>query len=252
MAVPAAPGAPKPPDEFDLARQRASQQNQAAVQGQRDALKRRAAAMGNVNSGAFIKQDQLAQQEGAKQLQDANEGINTAKFAEDRRIQEIKDAQAYQTSERVGSQTFASGERLGSQTYATGERVAGQKFAGNQAALDRRLATAGLTGTLDGKRTLAGTSLDSANKQTKFENDANMKTNVISTITSLKNSGIPPEAIGNILHSLGLDKLGVNLDDIIGVTTGPKPLTKAEIMAQEAAVQKKATEMKSTPIRRHR
>lgn len=216
MATPVAP-----PNEFDVARNRAAQQTNAAVQQQRDALKRRAAAIGNVNSGSFIKQDQIAAREGAKQLNDANEGINAAEQVENRRVREMKEQRDFQTAERIGSQQFATGERIGAQGFSTGERLATQKFAGQQAAMDRVLAEAGLTGTYKGKATLAGKTYENAVKQTAFENKENVKTNTAATLGNLKNLGYSEQQIGDIL-----DGLGINLKDIMGVTTAPPPAPK--------------------------
>lgn len=135
-------------EEFDLQRKKAAQQNAAAVQGQKDALKRRFSALGNVNSGAAIKQENLAVDAGQRRLADTNEGIDAAKNAEIRRRVETDEGRKFQTSERVGSQDFAAGqadlgrkfqtgERIGSQDFARGERLSGQSFASNEAQMAR-------------------------------------------------------------------------------------------------------------------
>jgi hypothetical protein len=150
------------PDEYQLARQRAQQQANAAAQGQKDALKRRFAALGSVNSGAAIKQEQLVDQNAADQVQNATQQIDAAQRAEGRRVKEVEDnrkfareerigsqdfqggqnalQRAFMTSERMGSQDFSRGERLSSQDFASGERKAGQDFASSQA--DKQMAFA--------------------------------------------------------------------------------------------------------------
>lgn len=149
-------------NQFDAQRKRAAQENTAAVQTQKDALKRRFASMGALNSGAALKQDQLTEQQGQENLAKINEGIGAQQIAEGRRQKEIADTRdfsrsereagqnfaalqaeaqrKFQTGERLGSQDFArlsaddqrrymTSERLGSQDFARGERTAGQQFA---------------------------------------------------------------------------------------------------------------------------
>jgi hypothetical protein len=96
-------------NEFEFERSRAKQQVGAQVQGQKDALKRRFAAIGSVNSGAAIKQDQLAEQAGAERLQQANEGINAAQRSEARRMNEVQQARDFARTEREAGQTFQGG-----------------------------------------------------------------------------------------------------------------------------------------------
>lgn len=163
----AAPG--QGPDEYELARQRASQQANAAAQGQKDALKRRFAALGSINSGAAIKQEQMVDEGAQNQIQSANQQIDAAQRAEGRRVKEIEDARNFQREERLGSQEFTSGmaqkqmdfsrgEREASQKFSVGERLAGQKFAEEQSRLDRAL-----------RESQFGKQMDMANRQ--FEED---------------------------------------------------------------------------------
>lgn len=112
---------PNAPNEFDLARKRAAGQANKQNQMQQDALKRRAASLGNMSGGAFIKQQQEAIRDTGQQLAQANEGIDTAQRAEVRRVNEIKEARDFSRGEREASQKFASGERDASQKFASGE-----------------------------------------------------------------------------------------------------------------------------------
>jgi hypothetical protein len=161
--------------EFDLARNRAKQQEASNLKGQKDALARRAAQLGGGPSGAFIKQEQIAGDESAKRLGQANEGIDAMQAQEQRRLNEIEQGQKFVTGERLGSQDFgaaqakigrefmtserlgsqdfsrlerlgsqdfASAERLGSQDFSRGERLEAQDFGAGQAKLARDLQSA--------------------------------------------------------------------------------------------------------------
>lgn len=130
----------QPQDEFELQRKRAQQEANAAKQQQTDALKRRFAATGMLNSGAAIQQERLANEAVDKQLSERGEAIDTAQRAEARRLAEIKEARDFAKAEREASQGFAREERLGSQgfqesmfgkqtAFQRGEREASQGFA---------------------------------------------------------------------------------------------------------------------------
>lgn len=125
------------PDEFEVARQRASQQSNAAVQSQKDAMKRRFAASGSLNSGAALKQNQLVEQEGAQRLQQANEGINAQEQGVRKQEREADKGRQFQTSERVGSQDFAAGQGKLGREFQTSERLGSQDFTAGQANTQR-------------------------------------------------------------------------------------------------------------------
>ncbi len=110
--------------QFDYERQKAAQSESTTLQGQKDALARKAAQLGGGPSGAFIKAEQQAGNDSAQRLQNANEGINQQQAAAIRDVNMTQLGQQYQTSERLGSQSFATGERLGSQTWQGGENQA--------------------------------------------------------------------------------------------------------------------------------
>lgn len=139
-------------DEFEIARKRAKQQAQANLQQRQQALKRRFAILGTGASGAALKAEERAQTAFGQELEGAEETIGAAERAEKRRIREIQEGRAFQTSERLGSQSFAGeqaalqrefarGERVAGQEFARGERVASQDFASVQAELQRKFAT---------------------------------------------------------------------------------------------------------------
>lgn len=118
---------PAEQDQFDIARKRAQQQANAAKQQQSDAIKRRFAAAGMQNSGAALKQEQLANQAVDKQLSESNEGIDAAARQENARKQEIADQRNFQKQEREASQSFASNES------AVARKAAQDQFAENLA-----------------------------------------------------------------------------------------------------------------------
>ncbi len=231
--------------QFDVARKRAANQEAANLQGQKDALARRAAQLGGGPSGAFVKQEQVASNQSAERLGQANEGIDAAQQAETRRIGEVLQGQEFARGERVGSQDFAAGqaaiqrkygttEREASQGYATGERVASQGYATGE----REASQAYATGERQAGQTFqAGESqkaIDAAFKQQEMaikaaaaegalnrdqeaqklaelkrqydeDTKVNEKVNAISTILSGHNSGLSPGAVGDLLTSLGID-----------------------------------------------
>jgi len=123
--------------EYDLARKRAQQRVTASGQEQQDALKRRFAALGGLNSGAYIKQQQLAQDRQQEQLQDANEGIDVQENAERRRLQELKEGREFQAGEAQKQREFASAESRLGREFASGESALGRRFAAEQAHLGR-------------------------------------------------------------------------------------------------------------------
>lgn len=127
--------------EFELARKRAEQQNNAQVQAQKDALKRRAAAQGNLASGSFIKQEQRVGEAGAERLQTANEAIDAAKNSELARRAEVQAGRDFARSEREAGQGFAA-EQAGLQRgFMTQERLGTQEFSAAQADLQRKYLT---------------------------------------------------------------------------------------------------------------
>lgn len=132
------------PTIYDVARKKASDQEAATLQTQRDALARRQAQTGGGVSGALIKQEGEAVNQSNQRLANTNEGITAQEGVEKQRQKEIADTRSFQTSERLGGQDFANTQRLGGQEFAanqsllgqkfaTGERLGSQDFAGSQA-----------------------------------------------------------------------------------------------------------------------
>ncbi len=108
---------------YDSQRLKAQQQEGANLQGQRDALNRRAAQLGGGPSGALIKVDQQAQDQSAQRLQSANEGINQAQNQELRGVKMTQLGQQFQTGEREAGQAFQQaqqGREFGQQSALQG------------------------------------------------------------------------------------------------------------------------------------
>jgi len=128
---------------YDLARKRAEEQNLQEGQRRKDALTRRFAQLGNLKSGARVKQEQLAETESSRNLQRANEAIDAQQAAEMARRRELllnqdfssseaEKQRGFATSERLGSQDFASGEAEKQRGFTTKERLGTQDFAFQQ------------------------------------------------------------------------------------------------------------------------
>ena len=117
-----------------------------------EALRRRFASMGALNSGAAVKTEQKTQDAGQRRLNQAYGALDINRLAEEQQMEETQKNREFATSERLGGQTFAQGERLGSQTfgaeqaniqrgYQTGERIAGQEFLSGEAGKQREYQT---------------------------------------------------------------------------------------------------------------
>lgn len=130
-----------------LSKQMERQETQQTEQ-EKEALRRRFAAMGGLGSGASIKAESLAGEAGARRLSQARMSLESERLREEQQQEELEKQRQFQKSERLGSQQFASSERLGSQQFATqqaemdrqfssSERQAQQNWAAQQALLGR-------------------------------------------------------------------------------------------------------------------
>lgn len=185
-------------DQFDLARKRAEQQNSAQVQTQQDALKRRFAAAGALNSGAAIKTQEMVAEQGNQNLQQAHEGINAQQSAENQRQKEVVEGRDFARSERLGSQEFAKGERIGSQEFgagqaelqrkwSTGERLSSQDYQSAQADITRKM-----------QESQFGRSLEAQYKQLSQDQWANEKTYELGKL-ALEKKDLLERLLGNLM-----------------------------------------------------
>lgn len=124
---------------YDILRKKAEQDVRSQQQEAQKGLTRQFARLGGIGTGAFVKQQQLAQEAGAKRLGEAQQNIEFQRLADLEQQRKIEEQRKFQTSEREASQAFASQERIGAQEFAsqqaelqrkfaTGERVAAQDF----------------------------------------------------------------------------------------------------------------------------
>jgi len=147
-------------DKFNILQKKAEQQATAQTQEQKDALKRRFAALGAQGSGEAIKLEQQAGEQGAQRLQSAREGIEFAKLDEQSRLDAEQRGRDFATSERLGSQAFGAGETALGRKFAseqaglqrgflTGERLGSQEFQSGQADTQRSFLTGERIGAQD-------------------------------------------------------------------------------------------------------
>ena len=110
------PGIP----EFGAIRRRLQGQFSQRKQEQDDALQRRFAASGMMNSGAAQKIQAQGAQELARAEADANVDVDMAESQELQRRKEIAEGRDFARSEREATQKFSTGERLGAQQFQQG------------------------------------------------------------------------------------------------------------------------------------
>lgn len=122
---------------YDLLRSRANQD--VATQGQEasSALQRRQAQLGNLNSGAAIKQQQVLGDKVAEQKQKANEGIDIAQSGEQAQLEQVKQGQEFAAGEAEKGRGFSSSERLAAQTFGSSEADKQRGFMSGESKLQR-------------------------------------------------------------------------------------------------------------------
>ena len=131
LRAPQAPGVaqPKAPlPEFAQQRQKVEQRVNADTQGQQDAMQRRFAAQGMLNSGAAIKQGNIVANQGTQNKVDAIAGVDAAEMGEQQRRQEIQDTRDFSANQAQLGRDFE-----GQQSQL------GRDFAGNESKLGRDL-----------------------------------------------------------------------------------------------------------------
>ncbi len=107
------PGQPQQPKqqlpEYEAMRRRTQQRLESEGQGQQEALQRRFAQVGNLNSGAAIKNEQALQGQIATQKEDALGQIDAQEMGEQQRRQEVQDQMAFQSGEAQKGRDFQGG-----------------------------------------------------------------------------------------------------------------------------------------------
>jgi hypothetical protein len=107
--------------KYDIMRNQVSQQAEAAGQQQESALQRRLASLGNLQSGAAIKQQQTLGQNVAQAKAQATQGIDVAQAGEEAQQAQQEKAMQFSRAEREAQQKFASGERVAGQQFVSGQ-----------------------------------------------------------------------------------------------------------------------------------
>lgn len=136
--------------EYDKIRQQTGQRFQSQGQQQTDALQRKFASLGNLKSGAAIKQEQLIQGDLNEQKEAALGQVDVQEAGEVQRRQEVQDARDFASAETLKGREFASAEALkgrefeGSQAqigrdFSSAEALKGREFAGQESALGRAM-----------------------------------------------------------------------------------------------------------------
>lgn len=166
---------------YDMLRKRAEQDVREQTQEQQRGLKRQFARLGGIGTGAFVKQQRLAQESGQKRLGEAQQNIDFQRMAELERQQQIEEQRQFQRGEREAGQQFAA-EQLGrQQEFARSERLGAQEFGATQAELQRKFARGERVAAQDFQKGLFDIEqqntlkkLDLAEKQFGMENTVNM------------------------------------------------------------------------------
>lgn len=104
--------------EFDQARNLTSQSLNSQKQGSEDAMQRRFAAMGNLNSGSYIKAAQVGDQQANEARGNAMAGIGVQEAQTRRNLQQQESQKEFQSGENA--KTFNAGQRNQFQQFKTG------------------------------------------------------------------------------------------------------------------------------------
>jgi uncharacterized lipoprotein YehR (DUF1307 family) len=137
-----APQAPKAPlPEFAAQRKKVEQRINADTQGQQDAMQRRFAAQGMLNSGAAIKQQGILANQAQQNREDALGQVDAAEMGEMARRQEIQDNRDFMSNESKLGRDFGASESALSRAFQAGESKLGRDQQGSQ--FDRTFAQQG-------------------------------------------------------------------------------------------------------------
>lgn len=130
-----------PVNQYDVARTKATENANATAQTQNDAIRRRFASLGNLNSGAAIKQQQIAADQSEKNKSDALSSINAAEATEnsgrDFQREQQKAQQDFQARESGLGRDFSGGQSAMDRALQEKMQAAGFDFTGKQGAMNR-------------------------------------------------------------------------------------------------------------------
>lgn len=124
--MPVGTTAVKESNMFDLARKRAEQRSTADAQKSTDAIQRRFASLGSLNSGSAIKAQQQAQEQAAAQREDTMEGIAAAE-AQDKA----------QKADKQADRDFAAQQAATDRGFQAEQSRIGREWQAGQSDIDR-------------------------------------------------------------------------------------------------------------------
>lgn len=202
---------------FELESKRAAQRAKTQTQEEEDALTRRFAAMGNVQSGSFIKQQQLAKERGAERLEGAEEAISGQRLAEEQRLAEAEEGRTFSRGEREAAQGFAASEAEKGRGFARGEREAGQSFLAQESKLGRKQQESQFEKTFNFSKSQASKQWSEVSRQAGID--------AAVTASNLRVQGAPQEYIDAILSAGGMQGVAKKIAE---------NKTKAEEMERQA------------------
>ena len=133
--MPQAPKAPLP--EFAAQRQKVEQRINADTQGQQDAMQRRFAAGGMLNSGAAMKQQGIVANQAQQNKTDALAGVDAAEMGEQQRRQEITDGRDFASSQAQMGRDFEGQQAQLGRDFAGSESALGRAFSAGESKLGR-------------------------------------------------------------------------------------------------------------------
>jgi hypothetical protein len=122
---------------YALASQQMRRQEQQQSEKEKEALRRRFAAQGGLGSGASIKAEQVAGQESAKRLGQAESQLEMSRLGEQARQEEIEQARAFQAGESQKGRLFAGEQSQLGRDFAGSQSQLTRDFQGEQSQLTR-------------------------------------------------------------------------------------------------------------------
>ena len=208
---------------FDLARRKAEQTEGRALQGQKDAMARRAAQLGGGPGGALLKLEQQASNASAERLGSVGSELEAAKAAELRKLSDAETQLNLQREEAQAARDLAK--------WQTDTNTAMQKFGMDvdQGRFEETLALQKRASDLAYKaqafqESMAGKQLDFAWKQfehEKYVDDFNMK-----LATKMANEKDPLE---QLFGNFSMSNISSNAAPILGIATGT-PLAAPQVI----------------------
>lgn len=144
--------------EFDYLRKKATEQANSQGQEADDAIQRKFASMGMLNSGQYLKQSENLQAKLAEQKASSLEGIGFQEAQARRGLEEQEQGRAFQSQEAQSQRQFQSGESLVNRQAQAWEAQAGRSQQDRLATMDK-----------DFKEWAANLSNDTALKQLEIE-----------------------------------------------------------------------------------